>query len=283
MSRIICFLLAAVMVCSMLGAMTPEASAATKMKASSECIQLIKRFEGFLEKPVWDFSHYSVGYGTACDKDDYPDGITKKEADKLLRKGVGRIEGYLNHFAKENDLSFSQQQFDALVSFTYNIGSKWMYEETVIRSAIINGATGNDFIYAITMWSNAGGKVREGLARRRLAEANLYLNGVYSITPPENYHYVIYNYNNEQAVVDVKVQGYDANQADRIRLKPKAVGYQFVGWYTEADGGSAVLKTEHVQGDTMIYARWKKKSVQKPNDTLPDNDRFMRAEQFETN
>ena len=276
-------MLAIVVICSMLSVMTTEAAAATKMKASKECISLIKKFEGFLEKPVYDFSHYSVGYGTACDKDDYPNGITKKEADKLLRKGVARIEVYLNHFAKENNLSFSQQQFDALVSFTFNVGSKWMYEETVIRSAVINGAKGNDFIYAITMWCNAGGKARESLARRRLAEANLYLNGVYSKTPPENYHYIIFNYNNEKAVVDVKAQGYDANETDQIRVIPKTMDHQFVGWYTDATGGSVVSDTKDIHGDIVLYAHWKKKSVKKADYISPDKDRFMRAEQFETN
>ena len=282
MSRIICFLLAAVMIFSLPGPMTTEAAAETKMKASKECIQLIKDFEGFLEKPVYDFSHYSVGYGTACDKDDYPDGISEREAEKLLRKGIAKIEWTLNRFISENDISLEQQQFDALVSFTFNVGASWMNKETVIRSAVINGAKGNDFIYAITMWSSAGGNVREGLARRRLAEANVYLNGEYSITPPENYHYIIFDYNNEHADVDVKVQGYDENKVDRIRLKPKAVGYQFLGWYTEAEGGSGVLKTEHVKGDTVIYARWKKKSIKKNDDTAPDKDRLVHTELLET-
>lgn len=91
------------------------------MKTSQKCVDFIKRMEGFLKYPVWDYAQYSVGYGCRCGKDDYPNGITEEEAERLLKKELANAEAAVNRFG-----SYRQQQFDALVSFSYNVGSAWM-------------------------------------------------------------------------------------------------------------------------------------------------------------
>ena len=96
--RIFCFLLSVIMIFGVCAVMAPQVSAAGELKTSENCITLIKEFEGFLPRPVYDYAQYSVGYGTACGKNDYPNGITKDQADKLLRQEIEKLEVYLDRF-----------------------------------------------------------------------------------------------------------------------------------------------------------------------------------------
>ena len=157
--RIICFLLAAIMILGMCAVCIPQASAAGNMKTSEKGIALIKELEGFAAKPFYDYGQYSVGYGTACQYGEYTNGITREKADELLRAKLATIEPNVNSFAKSNGLTLSQQQFDALISFTYNLGTNWMNNTSTFRTAVIQGAKGNEFIFAMTLWCNAGGSI----------------------------------------------------------------------------------------------------------------------------
>lgn len=254
--RIISFLLSAIIIFGLCAVAAPEVSAAGGLKTSEKCISLIKEFEGFTAKPVYDYAQYSVGYGTACKATDYPNGITRAQADKLLRAEIAETEEYLNKFVSKYSLALSQQQYDALISFTYNLGANWMNNTSTFRSAVINDARGNDFIFAMTMWCNAGGEINNGLVQRRLAEANLYLNGIYSKTPPANYKYVIFDSNLDSAVNTVKIQGYDANQTDKLRSAPSKTGYRFLGWYTKAEGGEWITTVGSGTGNKTLYGHW---------------------------
>lgn len=263
--RLFCLLLSAVVVLGAFLPLTPRAQAAEKLKTSEACIALIKEFEGFLEKPVYDYKQYSIGYGSACEKDDYPNGITEAEADQLLREDLAEMEPYLDRFADKFGLNLSQRQYDALMSFTYNLGPGWMNEASTLRSAITEGKKGNDLIFAMTMWCNAGGSISQGLVDRRLSEANLYLNGVYSKNPPANYHYVLFDNNADDAVTEVKIQGYDANQPDELRAFPTRSGYRFLGWYTKPSVGAWVTGVDGKTGDVTLYAHWQAEGASASN------------------
>ena len=238
--KVLSFLLAGLLVLSSFIVGVPRASAAQNMRASDACVELIKSFEGFSPTVFYDYSQYSIGYGTACGKNDYPNGITEAEAEQLLRKELTRFETSINQFTSRYGLNLSQQQFDALASFTYNLGPNWMNNAPTFRSAVLDGARGNDFLFAITQWSNAGGVIQTGLVNRRMAEANLYLNGVYSKNLPSSYRYVLYNNNLSGAVSTVKIQGYDASITDAPRANPTKSGYKFVGWAVD---GSNTFQT----------------------------------------
>lgn len=254
--RIISFLLSAIMIFGFFAVAAPQAEAANPMKTSESCIALIKEFEGFSEKAFYDYSQYSIGYGSACNPADYPKGITKAQADKLLREELAELELSLNKFISKYALALSQQQFDALASFTYNLGTNWMNNTSTFRTAVVNGQMGNDFIFAITMWCNAGGVINNGLVQRRLAEANLYLNGIYSKTAPSNYRYVIFDNNLDSAVSTIKIQGFDANQTDKIRSVPSKTGYRFLGWYDQPVGGEWISTVGAGTGNTTLYGHW---------------------------
>ena len=90
--RLICALLAVALLLSLAPGLVITSGAVTDMTTSEECIAILKEMEGFLEKAVWDHSQYSIGYGSACNPGDYPNGITKEEADALLRSYLVKME-----------------------------------------------------------------------------------------------------------------------------------------------------------------------------------------------
>ena len=277
--RVIGLLLAAVILFGCVCTMAPSVSAASGMKASEDCISIIKKLEGFSKYPFYDYGQWTVGYGTACPSEDrarYDQvGITEAEADALLREYVAEFEADLNKFMSSNSLNLKQCQFDALLSFTYNLGSNWMNNSSTFRSAVLKQKTGNDFIFAIGRWCTADGEVLPHLIKRRLAEANMYLNGAYSTTPPSNYKYVIFETNLEDAVTDVRVQAYDAKVGDSIRATASKSGYTFLGWFTEESGGKQVTALNTDTSVDTLYAHWEKKSEDKKEETengdVPEN------------
>ncbi len=236
------------------------ASAASALDTSDACIEMIKAEEGFVKKPYWDYAQYTIGYGTKCPDNmvDYYNehGITEEEALKMLRSHLDGIEKRLNEdLIDKFQLALGQNQFDALVSFSYNCGTGWIYNETdSLRRAILTGASDNEIIYRFSRWCNAGGQVKTFLLTRRLSEANMYINGVYSRKVPENYGYVLYDANGGKS--DPNVQGYDANLTAAIIPTPTYAGYTFDGWYTARTGGTKVTVLDASVRNTRLYAHW---------------------------
>ena len=165
---------------------------AAEMTMSEEGMKLLKAEEGFSKYPYWDYRQYTVGYGTKCPSDmvnHYKKyGITHEEAETLLRNYMSGMEYTINRYIEKHNLVLTQNQYDAIALFSYNVGTGWTKENSgLFFSAITNGATGNDLIRAFGLWCKADGQIRDYLLRRRMSEANLYLNGVYSQQPPESY------------------------------------------------------------------------------------------------
>lgn len=154
--------------------------AAEDMRVSQECIELIKAAEGFSRYKYWDYSQWTIGYGTGVSADEYPDGITEAEAEQLLYNAVVRYEGYVNNFADRYDVSLKQNQFDALVSLTYNMGNIWSaYDTFDLKTYVINGSENYSFLdiaKGFGEWRVAGGSVIQGLVTRRQEETKLFLS-----------------------------------------------------------------------------------------------------------
>ncbi len=260
MKRAITLLLSMVLVLGLILPGIPAVNAESTLTISEEGIEYIKKEEGFSKVPYWDYGQYTVGYGTKCPDDmleEYKkNGITEEEAETLLKNHLAGIELVLNKkLIEKHELKLSQNQFDALVSFTYNLGTSWIYKtDSIFFNAIKNGATGSTLIRAFTLYSKAGGSVLSGLVRRRLCEANIYLNAEYSRTRPDNFGYVFLEPNG--GIVDYTVQGYDTGEGATIAETPSYADHKFMGWYTAQTGGKKVTKltASHV-GDTL-YARW---------------------------
>jgi len=147
-------------------------------ETSESGLDLIKGFEGFSKFAYWDYSQWTIGYGTRCEEGEYPDGITEEEAEALLRREVVSYELSVNSFLSYNGILLTQNQFDALVSLTYNIGSKWTNGST-LADYLINGIekyTAEEISAAFGQYIHAGGEVIPGLVERRRREAEYFLS-----------------------------------------------------------------------------------------------------------
>ena len=265
MKRLLSLCMAIVLVIGLVG-MAPQAHAASDMKASEDCIQFIKEFEGFSGKPYKDSDgKYTIGYGTRCPDDlvekYMADPMTKEEADRELREKLVTYESEVNRFIDRNGLSYKQQQFDALVSLVFNCGSSWLSKGSTLVKALTTGAQGSDLIYAFSIYSMSGGSRSLGHVRRRLAEANIYLNGLYSRTVPDNFAYVLYNPQGGQIHANggsYNVQGYDAAETTQPIATASREGYVFKGWYTAISGGRQVTVLDMTTQNATLYARWEK-------------------------
>lgn len=261
MRRLTGLVMAIVLVCGLVLSCVPFTSAAgSSMVTSDAAVQVIKTFEGFLKYPVWDYGQYSVGYGTRCPDDKLEEyrknGISEEDAIALLREHLQIAETAVNtRIIDRLGVKLSQNQFDALVSFTYNCGSGWAYDTNgTLYKAIANGTTGNELIRAFALWCIAGGQILTGLLNRRLCEANMYLNGVYSNTPPSNYGYVYYDANG--GTTTPRSQGYSTQWDAAPYPVPYYEGYVFQGWYTQKEGGTKVTNLDASTKGKTLYAHW---------------------------
>ncbi len=147
-------------------------------KTSDEGIDLIKSFEGFSSKPyLCPAKIPTIGYGATF----YPDGkkvtmkdtsITEEEGVKLLKSMLVKFEQYVDSYCID---TVNQNQFDALVSFCYNLGPANLKSSNLLKK--VNANPNDPTIEAEFMkWTKAGGKTLKGLVRRREAESKLYFN-----------------------------------------------------------------------------------------------------------
>lgn len=169
--------------------------------AGTEALRLIKSYEGFSEKRMWDYERYSIGYGSAYDKalemfpEIKPEGvkdddvtITQTQGEALLQQDLVDTEKFLNNICKKNNILLNQNQFDALVDFTYNVGSGWWtYKNSedgswcLLRQMLEDDPatwTQERAEAAFGAWRLAGGEVLEPLVRRRAEEAKLFMTAV---------------------------------------------------------------------------------------------------------
>ena len=231
----------------------------TQNAFSKDAMTILKLEEGFSAKPYWDYTQWTVGYGTACPSDmlNYykTNGISTEEAEILLREHMSNTEAEVDRYIAKYGLTLSKGQYDAIVLFSYNCGAGWCSNASgTFHNAIKNQVTGNALIDAFTQWCYAGGEVKDYLVRRRLSEANMYLNGEYSQTPPENFCFVTYDANG--GTIGTKTQGYDTLLSAAPYLVPTFAGYTFDGWYTEKSGGTKVEVLGATHNNTTLYAHW---------------------------
>ena len=129
----------------------PEKEQYDGQKISAEGMRILKLEEGFSEKPYWDYTQWTVGYGTCCPDDKLEEykknGISEEAAEILLHNHLIGVYKDLANFAKKNSLTFNQGQFDALVLFSYNCGTGWTYDASgTLPTALRKGATGSELI-----------------------------------------------------------------------------------------------------------------------------------------
>ena len=139
------------------------------MKTSAEGTALIKKFEGCeLEAYQCSAGVWTIGYGHTKDVEE-GDTISKDQAEEMLVEELHEYENYVNEYV---NVALSQNQFDALVSWVYNLGPANLKASTMLK--VLNDGKYEDVPYQMKRWNKAGGKVLDGLVRRREAEALLY-------------------------------------------------------------------------------------------------------------
>lgn len=142
------------------------------MKTSKNGLELIKRHEGCrLTAYKCPAGVWTVGYGhTGADV--VPGRtITPEQADELLRQDVRRAEETINR----EGLRLNQNQFDALVSFVYNVGSGNFRSSSLLKMLRVNPDSLN-VRTELNKWCKAKGSTLPGLALRRKQEADLYFS-----------------------------------------------------------------------------------------------------------
>lgn len=146
------------------------------MKISAKGLDLIKSFEGcHLEAYKCPAGVWTIGYGHT--KGVYQGmKITQSQAESFLREDCNRFENNVNSFASK--YNWTQNEFDALVSFAFNIGS--INKLTGTPSGTRTKQEISDMIRAYN--KDATGKVLAGLVRRRQAEYDLFNTGVKTMT-----------------------------------------------------------------------------------------------------
>ena len=139
------------------------------MKISVEGLSLIKKFEG-LELKAYQCAAgvWTIGYGHTKGVFE-GQTIKKAEADEML---VVEMEEYEKAVNDAVTISIDQCMFDALVSWTYNLGPSNLNASTMLK--VLNSGDYDGVPEQIKRWNKAGGKVLEGLIRRRNAEALLF-------------------------------------------------------------------------------------------------------------
>lgn len=142
------------------------------MQTSDAGLELIKRFEGVRLNAYDDgVGVWTIGVGHI--KGVKPgDVATADQVDRWLREDAQEAEDAVNRLARA---PLTQAQFDALVSFTFNLGAGALERSTLLKR--LNGrdydAAANEFL----RWNIAGGRVLAGLTKRRIAERMLFLTG----------------------------------------------------------------------------------------------------------
>ena len=148
------------------------------MQISENGLKFIEHFEGLRLSSYKDsVGVWTIGYGTTV----YPDGrrvakgdsCTIEQANQYIANDVKRFEVGVSDLVK---VPLNQNQFDALVSFAYNLGLGALGGSTLLKKLNAKDYVGasNEF----TKWIKAGGKVLDGLTLRRQSEHNLFIQKV---------------------------------------------------------------------------------------------------------
>lgn len=140
------------------------------MKTGEKGLTLIKHFEGLrLRAYQCSANVWTIGFGHTTGVRP-GDVITSEQADEFLRQDVAEAERAVSRFVR---VPLTQFQFDALVSFVFNLGVENFRTSTLLKK--LNVGHYDSAVQEFGRWIHAGGKILPGLVRRRAAERALFL------------------------------------------------------------------------------------------------------------
>ena len=146
------------------------------LETSESMIAVIKKFEGLrLKAYKCPAGVQTIGYGHTRN---YPFStnykITEEQAEKFLHEDLKKFENSIKKLVK---VPLSQCQFDALVSFTFNVGATNFKNSTLLK--YLNNGEYNLAAEQFERWIYSNGKKLDGLLTRRKAEKEIFLHGKY--------------------------------------------------------------------------------------------------------
>jgi lysozyme len=146
------------------------------MKLNKKGIEMMHHYEGLkLTAYLCPAKVWTIGYGNTF----YEDGSKVKAGDKITKERADQLfinitnKNFAEPLLKLIKVKFNENQFSALVCFAYNVGTGALAKSTLLKKVNINPndlTIRNEFL----KWNKAGGKVLNGLTKRRESEANLY-------------------------------------------------------------------------------------------------------------
>ena len=140
-----------------------------KMKISEDGLELIKKFEGCETTAYQDsVGVWTIGFGHTKGVEE-GQTCSIEDAESMLANEMDEYEGYINNMVK---VDLQQHEFDALVAWVYNLGPTNLGESTMLK--VLNGGQFDRVPEEMNRWTRAGGKILEGLVRRRQAESLMF-------------------------------------------------------------------------------------------------------------
>lgn len=140
------------------------------MTTSEAGLRIIRTFEGCrLQAYRCPAGVWTIGYGHTQGVSQ-GDVISKADAEHLLRTDLEPVEAEIHALR----LNLRQNQFDALASFIFNIGTAAFRNKSSVRRYIIEGRTDEEIAEKFLLWNKANGVALQGLTNRRKMEADLF-------------------------------------------------------------------------------------------------------------
>ena len=228
-----------------------------ELRTTAEGVDFIKAHEGYVSTPYDDYTQQTIGYGcnvTYAERYGFsPSYLTKSEAHDLLICVLWEFEQKLDSFLETYDIEVTDEQYDALISFTFNSPS-WLNPTYRVSRLLRSGVyTPNEFASAMGIWCHADGKILKGLVSRRMDEITLFLYGLYETDSPL---FCTVEYRGEGEIDNdieflLKGEPYGSFSA----VKPPEEGYAFDGWYTM--DGTRLRETDLVKRNLVVYSGWR--------------------------
>lgn len=176
------------------------AAADSSMQASENVKLLIKNYEGF-EDTAYKLpgeDNWTIGWGHSGPDVHQGDKITPEDAEKLFNRDIKVFENSVNSWNDQYGLNLNQNQFDALVSITYNFGAYWVeansgdwrlanYVQSGFKDASGNRLPDLEIADAFGVLCSSARKILHGLITRRINEAEIFLYNNYHT---DNTHFV---------------------------------------------------------------------------------------------
>ena len=145
------------------------------MNLSDEGVDFISKFEGFSSTIYSDMVGIkTIGFGHVMRPGEDFNNITREQGLDLLKHDANSFSGSI---IKLVEVDLEQYEFDALVSFVYNVGSGNFSQSTMLK--LLNQGNKRDAADQFPRWDRAGGVAVPGILRRRNAERQLFLTGDY--------------------------------------------------------------------------------------------------------